>query len=364
MRLIAVHAPRVTYYQGGAERYVLNLLIELSKRDKKISLISYDAPKKTGWFKDFTKKFKGNIYLLKSKKIDKKFKIFKSASKPSIWDMESKLFGEEASKFYLKNKFEVIICHYTVDCLYLPENLKIYLHLHGLPDKKRKKENIGIKIPKKIIAVSNYVAEGWKRLHSIKKRIFIVPNGIFLNQSKSNNKSIDIIYFGRLIKIKGVHILLKTIQILGKEGRHLSVKIIGEGPEKNNLIKLSKKLKLKNILFLGKVTDKELVKNISLSKISVFPSYKREGIMTTLLEAGKYKSAILASDSCSIREFIIDKENGLLFKPKNVKDLAIKLGGLLLNDCLRLKLTKNCSKTLRNFTWEKQARKLLKIYNS
>jgi hypothetical protein len=44
MKKIAIHAPRVSYYKGGAERYILSLLIELSKKNKEISLITYDAP--------------------------------------------------------------------------------------------------------------------------------------------------------------------------------------------------------------------------------------------------------------------------------------------------------------------------------
>ena len=84
MKKIAVHAPRVTYYKGGTERYILNLLIELSKRTTQISLISYDAPQKTEWFQKFSEKFRGKIYLLKSVKIDKYFNEFFNASIPSF----------------------------------------------------------------------------------------------------------------------------------------------------------------------------------------------------------------------------------------------------------------------------------------
>jgi len=291
MKRIAIHAPRVSYYKGGAERYILNLLIELSKKNKNISLITYNPPKKTEWFIKFSREFKGKIYLLNSKEMNNNFKEFTNASKPSLWDEESRIFGKETNKFYQKNKFDAIICHYAVDCLFLPKEQEIYLHLHGLPDKRRKIENRAIKIPNKIIAVSKYVGEGWRKLHVIKKRIHVIPNGIYLKDNKIQKKTEDIVFFGRLIKIKGVDILLKSIKILNDENISPKVKIIGEGQEKDNLIRHAKRLKLKKVSFLGKVKDKKL----------------------------------------------FNKE-------------------------LRKRLTKSSLETLKDFTWQKQARKIEKIY--
>ena len=362
MKKIAVHAPRVSYYKGGAERYILNLLIELSNKNKDISLITYNSPKKTEWFIKFSREFKGKIHLLNSREMNKNFNKFANASKPGLWDEESRMFGKETNKFYQKNKFDVIICHYAVDCLFLPKEQEIYLHLHGLPDKRRKIENRSIKIPKKIIAVSKYVGEGWKKLHNIKKRIYVIPNGISLEDNKTQKKTEDIVFFGRLIKIKGVEILLKSIKILNDGNVFPKVKIIGEGPEKDKLVRLSKILKLKNISFLGKIKDRELFNIIPSSEISVFPSYKREGIMTTLLEASKYQSVIIASNSCSNNEFIKNNFNGLLFEEKNHEDLALKIKKVLFNEKIRKKLIKNSLETLKEFTWQKQARKIENIY--
>lgn len=362
MKNLAVHAPRVAYYNGGAERYILNLLKELSIRNQKISLITYDAPIKTEWFLKFVKHFQGQIYLLKSQKMKAEFKNFVNASKPNLWDKESKIFGKETLNFYKKKSFDAIICHYATDCLYLLKNTKIYLHLHGLPDKKRRIENKAIKIPDKIIAVSNYVGKGWKKLHNVKKKIYVVPNGIFLDNEKPKQKKICIIYFGRLIKIKGVEILLKSIKILNNRKIFPKVKIVGNGPERENLIRFSKNLNLRKVEFLEKVKDNKLFNYVSSSKISVFPSYKREGIMTTLLEASKYNSVIIASNSCSNNEFLKENFNGLLFEPKNSRDLTSKLEKVLSDETLRKKLVKNSFKTLKKFTWQKQAKKIEEIY--
>lgn len=360
-----MHAPRVTYYHGGAERYILSLLIELSRKNYPVSLLTYDAPQKTEWFMDFVNKFKGKIYLLKSTKMDNNFIKFQNATTPSLWDQESKIFGNDAKQFYQKNKISVIICHYAVDCLYLPTNVPIFLHLHGLPGKKRNKENLAIRRPEKIIAVSNYVASGWKRLHKINNKMFVVPNGIFLNNRGVNcKKKNDIIYAGRLIKIKGVDVLLQALSKLQNENLFLSTLIIGDGPEKNNLINLATKLKLKNIAFVGKIDDSTMFRHLSSTKISIFPSYKREGIMTSLLEASNCGAAIIASDSCSNREFVVPYINGLLFDEKNFKKLADCIKLAFMDECLRKKMIINSFETLKKFTWENQVKKLSDIYFS
>lgn len=364
MKKIAIHSPRVSYYTGGAERYILNLTKELIKSRKKILLITYDAPKKSEWFKEFFRKYNKNIVLLKCTNLDKNFYKYKQATNPKIWDEESRIFSKEAKKFYLNSNICTIVYHYCVDCLNIPKGKKTILHLHGLPDRKRNIENKAIKKPNKIIAVSSYIAKGWKKLHNIRKRISIVHNGIVINKNvKKIAKKQDIIYFGRLIKIKGVNYLIKAIKNVIKNENNLIVKIIGEGPEKKKLEALSKKLKLeKNVLFLGKISDKKLIKEVSLSKIAVFPSYAREGIMTTILEAINEGCVVIASDSCSNREFLINNKNSIIFKPKNVKDLTQKLENLLINIRKRNKLTQQAFQDLKKMSWENQTKKISKIY--
>ena len=360
---IAIQAPRASYYCGGAERYILNLALELQKLENKVFLITYNSPKKTKWFSTFKKMFKGKIILLESNELNKNFHKFKEATKPNLWDLESKLFSKITAPYYQKKRFDIISLHYTFDCFGIPKKQNICLHLHGTPRKIRNIDKSAIKIPSKIIAVSDYVFNGWKKAISLHKKIFIIPNGITNLKFKEIEKSNDVLFFGRLIKTKGVNLLIKSIARVNKTFNEISVKIIGEGPEKEKLKNLAERLNLsKNIDFLGYVSDQKLYKLIEASRISVFPSYAKEGIMTTLLESAKLKSVILASDSCSNKEFISDNKNGLLFKPKNIKDLSEKIKILLLNKHLQERLIKNAYKKVDRFSWEKQTKKILKVY--
>jgi len=362
---IAIQAPRASYYHGGAERYILNLALELQKLGNEVFLITYNSPKKTKWLNNFKKTFKGEIIFLESEELNENFHRFKKATKPNLWDLESKLFSKITAKYYKKNKFDIISLHYVFDCLSFSKNQNICLHLHGSPKKLREIDLSAIKIPSKIIAVSYYVFNGWKKAIPKNKKICIIPNGITDLKPRGVKKSNDILFFGRLIKTKGMDLLIKSIKEVKKTFDNISVKIVGEGPEEEKLKNLTKKLNLeKNVDFLGYILDLKLYHLIESSRISVFPSYAKEGIMTTLLESAKLKSSILASDSCSNREFILNNKTGILFKPKSVEDLSEKIILLLSNGKLRIKLIKNAHKKANEFSWENQTKKILNFYKN
>lgn len=363
MKLI-VHSPRVSYYYGGAENFILQSTLAMQSLEDNIILVTYDAPKKSDWFREFSKKFKGKIILIKSKEMDNHFYLFKDSTIPKIWDKESILFSKATKELYKYLKSDVITYHYAVDCLNAPKDRKVILHLHGLPDTKRKIEAKAIKFPDRLIALSNYIAKGWKKLHKIKKKISVSYNGVDIKYLSSKpNKNIDLLYFGRLIKIKGVNILIQSINCLIKQSPKLKIAIVGDGPEKEGLIKLCKKLKLtNNIKFIGFISDIKLKRIILNSKVCIFPSYSREGILTTLLEACSLNSCVITSNSCSFSEFIKDKTNGLLFISKDYRDLAKKIRLTLNNKPFRDYLSNNAYISIKKFSWKLQAKKLYLLY--
>ncbi len=89
---IAIQSPRASYYNGGAERYILNLALELQRLGNRVFLITYNSPNKTKWFNNFKETFKGKIVFLESKELREKFHRFREATKPNLWDLERSRF--------------------------------------------------------------------------------------------------------------------------------------------------------------------------------------------------------------------------------------------------------------------------------
>jgi glycosyltransferase involved in cell wall biosynthesis len=140
----------------------------------------------------------------------------------------------------------------------------------------------------KIIAVSKKTKNNLRRIKSSERSV-VIPNGIdfqeITNIKPGTNKS-DVIYAGRLIKDKNVDILLKAISIVKEKKRDVKCLIIGDGPEKKELMNLTGKLEIQdNIIFEGfLVNHNDLIKYLKSSRVFVLPS-RREGFGIVVIEA-------------------------------------------------------------------------------
>jgi glycosyltransferase involved in cell wall biosynthesis len=144
----------------------------------------------------------------------------------------------------------------------------------------------------------------------------------------------------------------------------LRVAIAGTGPEELALKMQSKKLKLHNrITFLGHVKDELLPGLYSSSLMGVFPSYGREGILTTMLENAACGRPTITTTACSMSEFLRDGYNGLLVKPKNSQDLASSIKRLYLDKRLANKLGAKARKSIEtSWSWPKKIKQVEKVY--
>lgn len=86
-----------------------------------------------------------------------------------------------------------------------------------------------------------------------------------------------------------------------------------------------------------------------------------EGFSLPPLEAMHCGMTILSSDSGGIREYAIDKQNALLYCPENRKELNDKLIELIVNKKLRNDLNERAKETIKEFSWDKSAKKLISI---
>ena len=128
-----------------------------------------------------------------------------------------------------------------------------------------------------------------------------------------------IISVARLIHDKNISTMIKAMKLVNQ---NITLLIIGEGPERGSLIRLMKKLKLTNIIFLG--SRKDVLNFIKNSDIFILASI-REGMSNALLEAMALKKICIVSDIPQNKELILDNVNGLTFNPKDETGLAYNI---------------------------------------
>jgi len=229
-------------------------------------------------------------------------------------------------------------------------------------------ERIVTKFPDEFITISNATKKGLTTIGVNESRVEFIPIGININKIKRikpSNKRYDALFAGRLIKDKNVDVLIKSIKLVKKNIPLVSCCIIGDGPEKENLIKLVEDFNLKeNIKFIGFLGNADIISHMKSSKIFVLPS-TREGFGLVILEANACGSPVVGVNSENSRcvgELIKNGENGILLDKLDERVLAHKISLLLRDDELRRKMSEKGKEISMGYDWDNLINRIEKIY--
>jgi len=201
---------------------------------------------------------------------------------------------------------------------------------------------ISINFSFRTICLTKSDEKHYKSLLSLKKNVIQIYNPVTLNlkeESKRNKKRV--LAVGHLNKIKGHDRLIKAWKLVKSKGyKDWNLDIIGGGDELENLLKLSKNLKIENsINFFGK--QKNISDYYKNSSIFVLTSFS-EGFPLVVLEARNFGLPVISFDCGSgIKEIIINKKDGIIVKQNDIKELAIQIIKLIENKTYRDFLGKN-----------------------
>jgi glycosyltransferase involved in cell wall biosynthesis len=168
-------------------------------------------------------------------------------------------------------------------------------------------------------------------------------------------------FAGRHVERKGCHDLILALGEL-KHFKNIKLLIVGDGPKKEENIKLANKLGLeRNIFFLGYIPDIRWF--YSIIDCFVIPSHW-EPFGIVALEAHATGVPVISSNVEGLNEVVLDAKTGFLFEPKNQKDLAKKIELLYNNEDLRKKIIENGLRSVENYSLEKYLMTLESIYCS
>lgn len=170
-----------------------------------------------------------------------------------------------------------------------------------------------------------YVSNFSKQKHLQYKPSFSKVPGIvlhnFVAEKKSDflaqNKRSYFLYFGRLSHEKGVRTLIEAFRRMPD----LQLKIVGIGPEEQELIDYVRNNKITNIEFMGFKTGDDLKKLVSAASFVIVPSEWYENNPMTVIEAYSMGVPVIGAKIGGIPEILPDGKTGFLFAPKDVEGL-------------------------------------------
>lgn len=174
------------------------------------------------------------------------------------------------------------------------------------------------------------------------------------------NKDFVILSIAALHPRKGLHYLLEAFALLAAKKQDIKLIIAGEGPQKKELEKFIKRLKLSgkveiighqdNIPFLLKSSD-----------LFVLPSIK-EAFGLVLLESMAAGLAIVASAVGGIPEIIEHEKNGILVEPHDTQALQKALLDMINSPALREKIAYVNQNRVKQFDIMASAQKTEQLY--
>jgi len=214
------------------------------------------------------------------------------------------------------------------------------------------------KLASYIVANSNASKKDLINTYGINpKKIKVVYNAVKIENKTPLQKERlpeTIVYAGRLHPTKGVDILLKALAIVKKKFPYTKLIILGDGPSKQELLELTRKLNLtENVIFKGIVPPEEVLDWFSKAQFSVVPSL-HEAFGLVVIEAMKTATPVIASNTDGPAEIIRDGIDGFLFPIKNHQKLAEKMIYLLKNPLKAREMGINAFERVKNnFNLEK-----------
>ncbi|MFN6040049.1 MAG: glycosyltransferase family 4 protein [Bacteroidota bacterium] len=172
------------------------------------------------------------------------------------------------------------------------------------------------------------------------KEVYWLPNGVDLSFfSDDKNISPDfrlkmgfktddfvLLYAGIIGYAQGLEVILKAAELL-RANQRLKFVFLGNGPEKEGLLKIKFEKKLDQVYFLDSVSKVEMPGILSSSDVAIIPLRKLDifkgAIPSKIFENLAMKIPILLGVEGEAKElFIDDAKSGLFFEPENESRLA------------------------------------------
>lgn len=155
--------------------------------------------------------------------------------------------------------------------------------------------------------------------------------------------AVTILWEGRLLKLKRADLMISALSKLKQKGYDFNAEIVGEGEEKEHLLKMTKELGLtEKVTFHDFLSPKEARDKMAEAEIYVMTSNFWEGWGSVIYEGLNAGCAVVASHAAGATPFLVeDKETGLVFKSGDADSLADKIEMLLKDPALKEKLQKN-----------------------
>ncbi|MFI0453044.1 glycosyltransferase family 4 protein [Actinomadura sp. 6N118] len=162
---------------------------------------------------------------------------------------------------------------------------------------------------------------------------------------------------------KGLPVLLRAFEILGRERPGLRLLVAGPGDADDAIAKVSPELR-DRVMMLGMVSEEDKIRAYHSVDVFVAPNLGGESFGIVLAEAMSAGAPILASDIEAFDRVLLGGRAGALFPVGDHVALAAAAGELLDDPARRKHLSAEARAAVRAYDWSSVARDVVRVYET
>jgi glycosyltransferase involved in cell wall biosynthesis len=351
---------RASYYTGGTEVVSLHQATGLARLGHTITYLVRESPEYSEYFTDFKETIRRDTLPIHIGEVATR-SPYGNGHSWEIWNQEAAAFGVSAQEQYqnvVQNGFDLSITHMATDSLYMPESAPQALHLHGTPRQRDSLIDTSMTRPDYSIAHSSSIHEWWSE-HYPDMPMGIFRNGVptdVFDHSPEAQRPIDVLYVGRFLEHKGI------TDILEAATPDQSLVIAGSGVLREQIAAMIQERHL-NAQIIDSPSNSELVELYKQAKIFACPSRAKEGVLTTMLEAGAAGCTVITTSGSGMSDLAVNEENSLLIAPGDVSALHDAFKDLLSDEHQRHTFAHAMQQMIQgSWSWDAKSKELEEIY--
>ena len=352
--------------RGGAETVVRNLSLALNKIGIETDIMTFNMDRK------YSPRWKGKTERIDGLTVYKVPAISWMRTPSPRINMKVNLIPGRFTN--IMRNYDIIHFH-EVDFSFplfsfLVRRPKI-LHLHGISIDYFRRYHLSRIIFKHVadyyIAITRQMEKDLAELGITKNRIIYLPNSIDVKSFYPDGEKEDnlLLYLGRIVPVKGLHVLLASLRYVKQPTRLAIAGPIGDFKYHKGVteqIERENKRGLHNITYLGAVTQQELMKLYRSSSVFVLPS-SWEAFPMAILEALSCETPVITTPVGANSEIVLNHKNGILVPVNDPLKLAEAINFMLENRDKRIEMgQKGRESVVENYSVEAIANRLSKIY--
>jgi glycosyltransferase involved in cell wall biosynthesis len=228
---------------------------------------------------------------------------------------------------------------------------------------------------KRIVAVTDAFKRNLKRRGVDPEKIEVIPNGIDPERFYSRPKNQTLIeklnlknkfvvgYIGTHGMAHSLDFIVAGLKYLDDPNIHFL--FVGDGAEKDHIVSMAVKEKLKNVIFIDPVPKDMVPDFLGICDAALVPLKKSATFKTVIpskiFEAAAMQRPILLGVEGQAKEIVDKYKAGLCFEPENREDFLLKVNTIKNDKNLYQSLQVGCEKLAADYQRKKLALKMLSV---